>query len=124
MTTVVAARDAYLQARQQVTRTRLALGRAISEAREQDVQQSEIAKTLGLTREQVEQGMVDYMAAQGRHGVPWPYIARHMLGLWNGTPGARAWRQVWSDHRHKALMPAEVARRALTARQRGAPMAP
>ncbi len=73
----------------------------------------------GLTREQVEQGMVSYMAAQAARGVPWPHIARHMLGLWNGTPGARAWRQVWSDHRHKTLAPAEVAQRALVARQRG-----
>ena len=25
-------------------------------------------------------------------------IARHMIGLRNGEPGARRWRQVWSDH--------------------------
>jgi tRNA-dihydrouridine synthase A len=35
-----------------------------------------------------------------------------MLGLRNGQPGARKWRQVWSDARLKNLAPAEVARRA------------
>jgi tRNA-dihydrouridine synthase A len=31
-----------------------------------------------------------------------------MMGLWNGVPGARRWRQVWSDHRLKGLPPREV----------------
>jgi tRNA-dihydrouridine synthase A len=31
-----------------------------------------------------------------------------MMGLRHGLPGARRWRQVWSDHRMKALAPAEV----------------
>ena len=39
-----------------------------------------------------------------------------MLGLWNGTPGARRWRQVWSDHRLKDHAPAEVAMLATRAR--------
>jgi tRNA-dihydrouridine synthase A len=30
-------------------------------------------------------------------------------------PGARRWRQVWSDHRLKALPPQEVHRRAAEA---------
>lgn len=62
-----------------------------------------------LTREAVEQAMVAYMAQQAaEHGTPWSHIARHMLGLRNGTPGARKWRQVWSDHRLKTSTPAEV----------------
>ena len=35
------------------------------------------------------------------HGVAWSSIARHMMGLYHGVPGARRWRQVWSDHRLK-----------------------
>jgi len=46
------------------------------------------------------------------HGTPWYAIARHMLGLYNGLPGARRWRQVWSDHRLKQLPAREVAQRA------------
>jgi len=45
----------------------------------------------------------------------WYAIARHMLGLRHGQPGARRWRQVWSDHRLKHLSPYEVARRAQAA---------
>jgi tRNA-dihydrouridine synthase A len=41
-----------------------------------------------------------------------------MLGLWNGTPGARRWRQVWSNHRLKDQPPAHVARLADAARCR------
>ncbi|OHC76612.1 MAG: tRNA dihydrouridine(20/20a) synthase DusA [Rhodoferax sp. RIFCSPLOWO2_12_FULL_60_11] len=56
------------------------------------------------TREQVEQQMCDYMAREAaEHGTPWPTMARHMLGLRHGLPGARHWRQVWSDHKLKAL---------------------
>jgi tRNA-dihydrouridine synthase A len=68
-------------------------------------------------RDAVEEAMVGYMATQAeRAGTPWPRIARHMLGLWNGTPGARRWRQVWSDHRLRESNPAEVARQARAAR--------
>lgn len=67
----------------------------------------------GLTREAVEAEMVAYMAReQAARGTPWHAVARHMLGLYNGLPGARRWRQVWSDHRLKALPPAEVMRRS------------
>jgi tRNA-dihydrouridine synthase A len=41
-------------------------------------------------------------ARSREHGTPWSSIARHMLGLRHGLPGARRWRQVWSDHRLKA----------------------
>ncbi len=65
------------------------------------------------TRESVEQHMVSYMAQQSdSFGTPWPTIARHMLGLRHGLPGARHWRRVWSDHSLKALAPAEVMRLA------------
>jgi tRNA-dihydrouridine synthase A len=62
------------------------------------------------TRESVEQQMVEYMGREAElHGTPWNTIARHMLGLRHGLPGARRWRQVWSDHRLKAMHPAKVA---------------
>jgi tRNA-dihydrouridine synthase A len=66
-----------------------------------------------LTRESVESAMVTYMEREAAaRGTPWAHIARHMLGLRNGQPGARRWRQVWSDHRLKALPPRDVAQRA------------
>jgi tRNA-dihydrouridine synthase A len=61
------------------------------------------------TREQVEWQMVRYMEREAAsHGTPWPAIARHMLGLWHGLPGARRWRRVWSDHQLKDLPPPQV----------------
>ncbi|MEP7282800.1 MAG: tRNA dihydrouridine(20/20a) synthase DusA [Rubrivivax sp.] len=68
------------------------------------------------TREAVEAAMVDYMARQRAQGHAWTAISRHMMGLWNGTPGARVWRQVWSDHRLKNESAAAVAVRATAAR--------
>ncbi|MBP6899462.1 MAG: tRNA dihydrouridine(20/20a) synthase DusA [Burkholderiaceae bacterium] len=68
-------------------------------------------------RQAIEDQMVAYMARQqAERGTPWSHIARHMLGLWNGRPGARRWRQVWSDHRLKAEPAAVVARQAAQAR--------
>ena len=60
--------------------------------------------------------MVAYMQARQAEGVPWAHVARHILGLWNGRPGARRWRQVWSDHRLKALPARDVSALARTAR--------
>ena len=60
-------------------------------------------------REQVEFMMCDYMVREQRVcGTPWKSIARHMLGLRHGLPGARHWRQVWSDHRLAGLAPHAV----------------
>ena len=63
----------------------------------------------GLTREAVEARLVDYMAGQVANGGSWYPVARHMLGLRNCLPGARRWRQVWSDHRLKHVDPREVS---------------
>jgi tRNA-dihydrouridine synthase A len=68
------------------------------------------------TREGVEAAMVTYMTALVERGVTWPHAARHMMGLYHGLPGARRWRQVWSDHRLKGLPPAEVSALAHQAR--------
>ncbi len=66
-----------------------------------------------ITRESVEEQMVQYMQREAAaNGTPWYSIARHMLGLRHGQPGARLWRQVWSDHRLKTLPAREVYARA------------
>jgi tRNA-dihydrouridine synthase A len=62
-----------------------------------------------LEREEVEEAMVRYMEREhAARGTPWHSIGRHMMGLYNGLPGARRWRQVWSDHRLKGEAPAKV----------------
>ncbi len=67
------------------------------------------APTREVSREHIEEQMCSYMAREAAaNGTPWSSIARHMLGLRHGLPGARRWRQVWSDHRLKALHPRDV----------------
>ena len=78
------------------------------------------AASAELTREIVEERMVSYMEREAaEHGTHWYSIARHMLGLRHGLPGARRWRQVWSDHRLKEL----PAREVLAIARAGAPVA-
>jgi tRNA-dihydrouridine synthase A len=78
-------------------------------------------------RAQAEAAMVDYLEQITSAGTPWRQAARHMLGLYNGQPGARRWRQVWSDHRLAGQSPAAVAdraRQALAEHARGASLSP
>jgi tRNA-dihydrouridine synthase A len=45
------------------------------------------------TRAAVLARMAEYAAGQRREGVPLRAVTRHLLGLCNGLPGARAWRR-------------------------------
>ena len=79
----------------------------------------------GITRDSVEAQMVQYMQREhAAKGTPWYSIARHMLGLRHGQPGARLWRQVWSDHRLKTLPAEEVAAKASATVRRAAHIEP
>ena len=69
------------------------------------------------TREMVEDRMLAYLESLASSGVPWGHASRHMLGLRNGQPGARRWRQVWSDPRHKPGPPAAAQRLAREAQR-------
>jgi len=69
------------------------------------------------SREQVDALWVAYLEQLQFAGTPWPHAMRHALGLWNGTPGARRWRRVWSDYRLRVERPAYVAALAAQARQ-------
>ena len=59
-------------------------------------------------RSVVERAMVRYMDRVVACGEPWSHVSRHMLGLRHGEPGARRWRQVWSDHHLKGSAPHQV----------------
>ncbi len=71
----------------------------------------------------VEAAMVEYLQTQQHAGVPWSHGARHMLGLYNAQPGARRWRQVWSDAARRA-QPAAAVSAAANAAMRSAVPAP
>jgi tRNA-dihydrouridine synthase A len=49
-----------------------------------------------LDRRHVAEAMLPYIAAQATAGVPVSRITRHLLGLFHGVPGARAWRRALS----------------------------
>ena len=46
-------------------------------------------------------GMRAYIEAHVRAGRQLALITRHMLGLFSGQPGARAWRRYLSEHSHR-----------------------
>ena len=48
-------------------------------------------------RDEVEARWSTTWRALRAAGEPWGHASRHMIGLRNGQPGARRWRQVWSD---------------------------
>ena len=51
------------------------------------------APQTSLTRGEVVEAMLPYAEARLRDGVPLHAMTRHMLGLFNGLPGARSWRR-------------------------------
>ncbi len=52
----------------------------------------------GVTRETVVAAMSDYIKAEFVRGVRPHSVTRHMLGLYHGAPGARAWRRFISEN--------------------------
>lgn len=54
-----------------------------------------------------------YLEAQLSEGVPLHAMTRHMLGVFNGVPGGRAWRRVLSQQGVRAGAGVEVVREAL-----------
>ena len=64
-------------------------------------------------REAVARALVPYAAAQAARGVPVKSITRHILGLFNGLPGARQWRRHLSEAAHRPGAGPEVILEAL-----------
>ena len=67
------------------------------------------------TREAVVQRLLPYVEQQLAQGVRLQQIARHMLGLYHGVPGARAWRRTLSERAHRRGAGPEVIEAALAA---------
>ena len=58
-------------------------------------------------------GMSEYLARQVEDGVPAKHISRHMLGLFQGLPGAKRWRRYISEHAHLDSANQELLQQAL-----------
>ena len=66
-------------------------------------------------RAEVLERMLPYIDSEVAAGVPLNSITRHMLGLFAGQPGARAWRRYISEHAHREGAGSEVLVNALNA---------
>ena len=66
-------------------------------------------------RHDIVQAMLPYIDAAVALGEPLHRITRHMLGLFAGQPGARAWRRYISEHAHRPGAGKEVLINALSA---------
>jgi tRNA-dihydrouridine synthase A len=53
------------------------------------------------SRHQVIRAFLPYVETQLRSGTPLRCMTRHVLGLFQGIPGARAWRRHLSEHAHR-----------------------
>ncbi|MES9971050.1 MAG: tRNA dihydrouridine(20/20a) synthase DusA [Candidatus Thiodiazotropha sp.] len=55
-----------------------------------------------LTRHQVVESLIPFVETELAKGTPINRITRHILGLFQGQPGARKWRRVLSEGSHLA----------------------
>jgi tRNA-dihydrouridine synthase A len=69
----------------------------------------------GPSRKEIVRAFMPYADRQLAGGVPLRSLTRHMLGLFNGLPGARRWRRYLSETAHRPGAGVEVIEEALTA---------
>lgn len=66
-----------------------------------------------LSRHEIMERFFPYVVHQLEQGVPLSCMTRHVLGLFQGQPGARAWRRHLSEHAPRAGAGIEVLKKAL-----------
>lgn len=71
------------------------------------------ARQVPPDRHAVVEAMAGYIEAELAAGTPLSAITRHMLGLFQGMPGARAWRRHLSEHAHRPGAGLDTMRDAL-----------
>ncbi len=65
------------------------------------------------SRHDIARAMLPYVRRMRAAGVPLHHVTRHMLGLFAGRPGGRAWRRALGGGSHRAGAGAEVIEEAL-----------
>jgi len=88
-----------------------------------ECQQQLHAGQANRTREDVVEAMNVYLESQLKQGVAAKHVSRHMLGLFHGLPGARAWRRYLSENAHLDDGNASLLNQALAAMREAAPKA-
>ncbi|MGD8589386.1 MAG: tRNA dihydrouridine(20/20a) synthase DusA [Chromatiales bacterium] len=64
------------------------------------------------SRHQVLESFLPYVEQQLQNGMALKQITRHILGLFHGCPGAKAWRRLISEQAHKPGAGPELIQRA------------
>jgi tRNA-dihydrouridine synthase A len=64
------------------------------------------------TRRDVLEAFLPFVEREQAAGVPFGRLSRHILGLYQGVPGARAWRRHVSERAHLPDADAQLLRRA------------
>jgi tRNA-dihydrouridine synthase A len=65
------------------------------------------------SRHRIMAAFLPYVERQLARGVPLNAMTRHILGLFQGRPGARAWRRYLSEQAHRRGAGVEVIEAAL-----------
>ena len=71
------------------------------------------SEELNLSRYQVIEEYIAYMVTQLENGVPLHAMVRHLMGLYQGCPGARAWRRSLSENVNRIGAKTSLIRDAL-----------
>ena len=66
------------------------------------------------SRLEIVERLLPYVERELAEGTPLKAITRHLMGLFNGLPGARAWRRHLSEAAHRPGAGTEVIEEALT----------
>jgi tRNA-dihydrouridine synthase A len=67
------------------------------------------------TREDVIEQFTGYIETQVEQGIPVKHISRHVLGLFQGVPGAKVWRRYLSERAYLEDQNAQILLDALVA---------
>ncbi|WP_227269289.1 tRNA dihydrouridine(20/20a) synthase DusA [Roseobacter weihaiensis] len=70
-------------------------------------------KDQGTTAEEAARAMLPYIEAHVSAGGKLAQVTRHMLGLFTGRPGARAWRRLLSEGAHRPGAGPDLVEQAL-----------
>lgn len=74
---------------------------------------SKTSPSIQITRNEIVDQMVCYIDELLANGGQLKWVSRHILGIFQGIPGARAWRRHLSEHAYKKGATSEVIRDAL-----------
>jgi tRNA-dihydrouridine synthase A len=89
----------------------------LAECQQQLFEDSDIVQ-----REDIIGSMSTYIEKQVKAGTAVKHISRHLLGLFQGLPGARAWRRHISEHAFKDNANSQLLFQALAAMKHAVPV--